>query len=405
MKGKKLLLTIVCFVIIGSLLAGFGLGCKGTTTTTTTKETKTLEIGSIMALTGWFAPNEVVGSRELNCYVDYVNENGGITIGDTNYTIKIISIDNQSTLDGTAAAANQLAYQNKVKFVLEPLGFLSISGNSIFTENKIVAFCPYNTMIPDEIGTFTPYKFIGSVSLYGNILGAFEGIKVNFPDVKSVVCVNQDDGTIAGTSAVIDIVAPATSLTVVGDFISYAPDAVDFNPVASLLNAASADAVVMTGGPYNHVAAVIKALRSMGNEKPFIYVGQLDGQALIEIIGEEYATNIQTLGIIEDPNNPQLLNELIQRMQTKYNDTFVSGVNANCLYVLLQGIEAAQSLDTDVVKAKLESMTTFDTIYGAGSWGGLVTYGIKHAVVNPIPTQLIMNGECTMGPFVTISIP
>ena len=195
-------------------------------------------------------------------------------------------------------------------------------------------------------------------------------------------------------------------LNIVGDFISYSPDTVDFNPIASKLNAVpGADVVVITGGPYNHVAYIVKALRSMGNQKPIIYVGQLDGQALIDIIGKEFATNIQTLGIIEDPNNPPLLNELIQRVQTKYNDTFTAGVNVNGLYILKQAIEAAQSLDTTVVKDRMESMSTFDTIYGVGSWGGLETYGIKHAVVNPIPTQLIMNGECTMGPFVTITVP
>ena len=203
MKGKRLLLITVCIVIIGSLLAGFGLGCKGTTTTATEK--KTLEIGSIMASTGWFAPNEVIGARELDCYVDIVNENGGIKVGNDYYLIKILAMDNQSSLDGTAAAANQLAYDKKVKFVLETLGFLSISGNSIFEENKIIHICPYNTMIPDEIGPSTPYKFLGSVSLYGNIKGTFAGIKANFPNVKNIVLVNQDDGTIAGTSAVANV--------------------------------------------------------------------------------------------------------------------------------------------------------------------------------------------------------
>ncbi|MBN1367460.1 MAG: ABC transporter substrate-binding protein [Dehalococcoidales bacterium] len=403
MKGKRLLLTIVCFVIIGSLLAGFGLGCKGTTTT---KETKTLEIGAILAQTGWFAPNEVVGSRELSCYVDYINENGGITVGDVQYMINVTIVDNQSTLDGTAAAANQLAYQNKVKFVLEPLGFLSISGNSIFEENKIIHVCPYNTLIPDEIGPSTPYKFIGHGSLYGQLLGTFGGIKVNFPDVNNIVCVNQDDGTIPTTSVVVANTAPISGLNVVGDFISFSPDTVDFNPIASKINAVpGVDAIVITGGSYSQTAAIIKALRSMGNEKPTVFVGTLPGDKVVDMIGTEYSDNIMTLGMIEDPNNPPMINELIHRMQTKYNDIFAAGNNANCLYVLLQAIEAAQSLDTTVVRDTWETMATFETIYGPATLGGLETYGIKHAVSHPIATHLIMDGEYSQGPWIATSIP
>ncbi|MBN1366325.1 MAG: ABC transporter substrate-binding protein [Dehalococcoidales bacterium] len=409
MKGKKLLLAIVCFVIISSLLAGFGLGCKGTTVSTTTatttiKETKTLEIGCILGLTGVLAPNEVVGSRELDCYVDYVNENGGITVGDVQYLIKITIVDNQSTLDGTAAAANQLAYDKKVKFVLEPIGVLSVAGNSIFDENKIIHVCPYNTLTSGEFGPDTPYKFLGQAGMYGQLAGTLEGMKVNFPEVKNIVCIQPDNASKA-VNALVNKLVPDMSLNLV-DFIVFASDTIDFNPIATRINSvADIDAIVASGGTYNQTAAIIKALRGMGNQKPIIYNGTISGDRLVDMIGSEFSNNIMTVSMVEDPNNPPMINELIHRMQTKYNEAFAAGFNANCLYVLLQAIEKAQSLDTTVIRDTWESMTTIDSLYGKGTMGGLQTYGIKHAIVHPIPTQLIMNGEYTMGPWVQISIP
>lgn len=403
MKGKRLLLAIACFAMIGVLLAGFGLGCK---TTPTTTEKKTLEIGAILALTGWFAPNEVKGAHELDCMLDIINEEGGIKVGDEEYEVEVTIVDNQSSLDGTATAANQLAYENKVKFVLETLGFLSISGNSIFTENKILAVNPYNTLVPDEIGTFTPYKFIGTVSIYGNILATFAGAKQNFPGIQNVVCVNPDDGTIAGSMAVVNAITPGLGINVIGDCIGYSPDTVDYNPIASKVNAIpDVDAVIVTGGTVPQLASTIKALRSMGNDKPMAYVGSAAGSELADIMGVEYANNIQTLGMMEDPNNPPVLNELIKRLKTKYDDTFSFGNDANCLYLLKQVIEEAESLDTTVVRDTWENMATFDTIYGEATLGGLELYGIKHAVVHPMPTQLVMDGEGTQGPWILIDIP
>ncbi|MBN1367333.1 MAG: ABC transporter substrate-binding protein [Dehalococcoidales bacterium] len=403
MKGKRLLITIVCFVIIGILLTGFGLGCKSQTTAT---ETKTLQIGSILALTGWFAGNEVTGARELDCMVDIINENGGIKVGDTYYKIEIVQMDNQSNLDGTAAAANQLAYDKKIKFVVETLGFLSLSGNSIFEENKILHVCPYNTFIPDEFNAQTPYKFVAGPSLFGSLSGTFSGIRQNFPDVINIACINPDDGTIPTTKPLLEKIVPGVGINLIGDIILYAPDTIDFNPIVSKLRSVQdVDAYVMIGGTNQQFAAVIKALRSMGDQKPFIWAGNISGPELMDIVGKEFAHNIMTLGMIEDAGNPPILNQLFEKMSTKYNDVAKYGINANCLYFITQGIEAAQSLDTTVVRDKLESMASFDTVFGEGTLGGLETYGIKHALVAPLPTHLIMNGEYTQGPWVSYSIP
>ena len=62
-------------------------------------------------------------------------------------------------------------------------------------------------------------------------------------------------------------------------------------------------------------------------------------------------------------------------------------------YPLLQGIEKAQTFDTDKVVAALEGMKGIDTIYGRGRMGGEDLFGNNHVVRGPIGLSRIMNGK------------
>ena len=72
--------------------------------------------------------------------------------------------------------------------------------------------------------------------------------------------------------------------------------------------------------------------------------------------------------------NPPLFDELYKRAGSKPP----VGINtASGLWMLTRVIQAANSLDPAVVKAKWESMDTIDTLCGKGYVGGDETYGIK----------------------------
>ena len=63
------------------------------------------------------------------------------------------------------------------------------------------------------------------------------------------------------------------------------------------------------------------------------------------------------------------------------------------IYVLVQAIEKAQSLDPTVIKGSWEKMKAIDTVYGPGRMGGLKTYGINHTVCHPCPIQALQDGQ------------
>jgi hypothetical protein len=91
--------------------------------------------------------------------------------------------------------------------------------------------------------------------------------------------------------------------------------------------------------------------------------------------------------------NPEMLNDVVEKVRELYGDETAStfdGAACNNLYVMLQCMQKANSVDPKEVAKAWESLTTVDTIYGVGTAGGLETYGVaNHAIGHPKPVSLI----------------
>jgi ABC-type branched-subunit amino acid transport system substrate-binding protein len=80
-----------------------------------------------------------------------------------------------------------------------------------------------------------------------------------------------------------------------------------------------------------------------------------------------------------------------QQIKTPFNTSHTVVLDA--VYVLAQGIEKAQSLDTDKVAQALESMKSVETVCGRGRIAGKDFFGINHVVRRPIAVSGIMNNK------------
>ena len=50
---------------------------------------KTLHIGYLGQMTGWFSVHDIQDAKEIQVIADYINEKGGITVNGQKYNIKI----------------------------------------------------------------------------------------------------------------------------------------------------------------------------------------------------------------------------------------------------------------------------------------------------------------------------
>jgi hypothetical protein len=227
---------------------------------------------------------------------------------------------------------------------------------------------------------------------------AVKAMKKEFPNVKKVAFVTPDDGALPYLVPKAKMILELNGYTML-DTIGLPNEIVDFSPMAVKLNAIKdADATLHINGAPQSIGNTIKALRELGNIKPYITTMDGDGNDLLALIGKT-ATNVVCLGVQPNhPANPPLIKAIWDRGGRK-PPLFV--FQSNALWMLTRVIEASDSLDPSVVKAKWESMDKIDTIYGPGVMCGDQTYGIKHhAVSHPFSYSKIMDGKVTFGKWI-----
>ena len=86
---------------------------------TAASEAKTLKIGALFGVTGFFAVREVPGYNRLKIAADMINEQCGITVDGQEYKIEIVLEDCKSAMDGVTAAGNKLIYYHQYPLPLD----------------------------------------------------------------------------------------------------------------------------------------------------------------------------------------------------------------------------------------------------------------------------------------------
>ena len=409
MEQKKLLTAAlsICMVLLLATLTLMA-ACTAPAPPAPPAAEKTLKIGVLVSLTGWYSVIDAAEVGEVQEVAKMINDKGGITIDGQKYLVELVIEDCKSTFDGVAAAANRLVYDKGVKFDVGPSAFWNSASSPIFEQNKVLHVLGYATSAPGELDASTPYGFLGHNCTIADAIAAIRVIKKEFPDVKKVAISIPDEGTMGFVMPNVIRAVELQGITVVGETVGYSNEIEDLSPIAAKLNAIKdADAYFLANGAPPHLGGILKGLREQGNDKPCVSSSLVSCHIIGSISGKAAANNAFSLAITPNaPGNPALLNEICDRLQSQYEQ--MGGIymmDGNSLWVLTRIIEAAQSLDPTVVKAKWESMDKVETLLGTGILGGEETYGLKNrAIGHPIPYQKLMNGEVSPGGWVDVGV-
>jgi branched-chain amino acid transport system substrate-binding protein len=395
---KKLLTNIaVCAVVVFLVVALVAATPSLSAAQQTAGPAKTLKVGYILCLSDWYSVFDSVENRYLNAAAKMINEKGGITVKGQKYNIELVGEDGKSTLDGVTAAATKLAYDQKVKFVVGPSAFFNTAVSPVFEPNKVLHVLGYYTAQPGELDETTPYAFLAYSASIGNTMAVIKAMRKMYPDAKKIVIATPDDGAVPYLIPKVKKMLEVVGCTPVGDVIRFPNQMEDFSPISAKINAVKeADATLIIHGAPAAFGLITKGLRALGNTKPITINAITSIEEIQAISGKEAANNLLTVAFSPlAKGNPPLIDELYKKAGSKPP----MGINtASDLWVLAKMIQAANSLDPTVVKAKWESMDTVDTLFGKGMIGGDETYGIKHHVVShPMSYQGIVNGKPVAG--------
>jgi len=359
-------------------------------------EVKTLRIGHIIAMTGPISPGLEVCTQGVEAAAEWINEEGGITVGGQQYLIEIVYGDNKSTPEGTIAAANRLIYEENIKFIVGPIvPWLTIAMAPVSEEAKVIRCLIDGTGTPAEMNPDTPYTFTSFFETTW-MPPAYDYLVEAYPEVKKVAIVAPDEPGGQYWVEMSKKEAEAHGLEVVFSE-NYVIGTEDFYPLMTKMLATEPDAVDLGVGIPPWYAGIIKGARDLGFTGPLFSGSALHLRLLIELVGTDYANDIFACCLNgESTQLPPLVNEFRGRVLDKYagvdfQEAHLGGWIA--LWCLVQAIEEAQSLDTTVVANTWENMESLETPFGPGTMGGLEALGINHVVMGPHPITKVENGE------------
>lgn len=394
---QKSLTSILCVGLVLILASMLLLPTQGAAQPKTS-EPKTLKIGALVCLTGWFSSMDLQMGNEQKLLAEMINEKGGINIKGQEYKIAIDTEDCKSSLDGVTAAATSMASKG-IKFVIGPAAFFARASAPITNQNQILDVLGYCVHTPEEIGPNQPYTFSGQATAGSRFLSGVNLLKAKYSEVKNLCMVSPAGGINKYLEAFMRENLSRNGYKIVGEWVVYPDDASDWSPYAAKINAnKQADAVFWLNCITFHVGNMVKSLREIGYNKYVFAWSNVPGIDVMKITGKEAANKVITQAITPNAKgNPSELEELIRRDQNKYGkDVPLYFDTSQPLYILAKIIQKAQSLDPAVVKTTWEAMDrqTVDSLVGTATICGTKTFGIKgHGLATPHPAQLLDKGK------------
>lgn len=372
-------------------------------------QAKTLKIGQFVTFSGPGSEELVAGSKVGLMAVDWMNQKGGITIKGQKYQIELVQEDDKGSADGAIAATTRLIERHKVKFIIGGVvPFITQAVKQITEPAGVLRCVSFMIGVPEDMGPNTPYTFRTGNGLMDSIPGTFQYLVDAYPNVKTVVVVSPDD---AAAPVALNRIKPVTQrlgLKLLGMEV-YPWGTEDYFPLMTKVLSYKPDAICQVSGFSGMVAGVMKGARQLGFKGPVFCSSDPDIIVIRDIVGKNLATDFfNTDIVVDDPKMTPMIKEMQKMWVEKGNERKHGKLKVaawNDPWVLVQAIEAAQSLEPAVVAKTLEQMENIQTPSGPGKMGGLKTYGINHALVKPLAISRIIDGKAEHVRWFTPEIP
>lgn len=411
MKKKLIALLLACAMVLSMAACGTA---ESTAETSTAPEDSTqtaaadsateaaptsgnvLKIGALINTTGWFASIDYNNQIEMETLCKYYNDQGGIDIGGTKYTLELVVEDGGSDAEGIRSAAQRLVDQG-IKYVIETNDFWVEGAIDIFENAGVMNIMAQNNMNHNVMNAETKYSYSFSNACTSQFSTALDVIKDQYPEVKSVVYVCDDNGVNEEQAALVEEACKRVGIEYNDAFIVYDGETTDFSSIALKVVNTGADCFIGNGTPDN-IAGLLKEIRSAGSDMLCAAVITLSPAALIAGSGLNDLSGAFTFGsdIATPENNTETFNELYKLFVDTYGEDNAQAWNGACmdnLYNLLQLMQGAGSTDVEAVRSYFDSIDTIETLFGTGVKCGEKTFGVPHLIAHPSHALKAENGQ------------
>jgi branched-chain amino acid transport system substrate-binding protein len=357
---------------------------------------ETLKIGFDGVTSGPAAAWGTSNVRSMQTLAAWLNEKGGVKIGDKTYDIQIVTFDDQKDPKRSIEGMEKMA-QEGIHYVVGPNVDDGAAAVRPVAEKNGIIYFPY--AFPKELYTKPASNAVlGMIANYQSGPAIYKYLKEN-KGVKKVAFVaanesdplSQRDGGVAA--------AKALGLEVVADKDTYSNDTRDFTPVLTPIVALNPDLLVLSGVAPANAPLLIRAARELGYQGLISTETAQDAGVLAEGAGE-LANGFISVGGASTPEiASDTMKEFVDRytkMFGEYNDE--SNTKVYALEYIIDTLKANPAAIDNVEEFK-KTMDTFEAPnpYLKGdaklSYVGMTSFGQKRQISVPMVVNEYKDGK------------
>ena len=359
-------------------------------------ENPVLKIGFVGVTSGPAAAWGISNQRSMETRAAWLNETGGVKIGDTTYDIEIVAFDDQKDPKRAIAGMEKMA-QDGIHYVVGPnVDDGAAAVRPVAEQNGIIYF-PY--AFPKEL--YTPpasNAILGMVANYQSGPAIYKYLAEN-KGVKKVafVAANESDPLSQRDSGV--AAAKALGLEVVSDSVTYQVDTTDFTPVLLPVIQSRPDLLVLSGVSPANAPQLVRSARELGFEGLISTETAQDATVLAEGAGE-LANGFISVGGASTPElASDAMKEFVERytkMFGEYNDE--SNTKVYALEYIIETLKANPAAIDNVEEYK-KTIDTFSApnpfMKGDATlhYVGDTSFGQKRQVAVPLVVNEFKDGK------------
>jgi len=261
-KSKWLLAAIL--VVTTALILGCAQQQQQPTTTPAPsgeEKVETLYFGAPISLSGKFAEEGKASLEGMKIAAKWINEHGGIKVGDVTYKIEIKAYDDESKKENVQSLIERLATVDKVKFILAPYGSGPTLAAAPIAEKYQVLLNSHGGASDYifEQGYYYVVQTLSPASRYQT--GFLDMVKAIDPEAKRLALVYEDGEFSRAVHEAAREYAKQLGFEIVYEK-TYPAGATDLSPILNELKAANPD-VLIGGGHFADGQLLAKQLAEL----------------------------------------------------------------------------------------------------------------------------------------------
>ena len=375
---------------------GLALALAVTATSAAWAENAKLKIGFVGVTSGPAAAWGISNQRSMEARAAWLNELGGVKIGDTTYDIQIVPFDDQKDPKRAIAGMEKMA-QDGIHYVVGPNVDDGAAAVRPVAEQNGIMYFPY--AFPKSL--YEPpasNAILGMVANYQSGPAIYKYLMEN-KGVKKVAFIagNESDPLSQRDSGA--AAAKALGLDVVSDTVTYQMDTTDFTPVLLPVIQTAPDLLVLSGVSPANAPQLIRSARELGYTGLISTETAQDAAVLAEGAGE-LANGFISVG---GASTPELASDTMKEFVTRYTDMFgeyndESNTKVYALEYIIETLKANPAAIDNVEEFK-KTMDTFEApnpfMVGDAklTYVGTTSFGQKRQVSVPLVVNEFKDGK------------